>query len=181
VISMSVAGVKNHEVKEGIDANYLKGCQLMLFNQWVKAFKYFRQCDENTKFYTKVKNLYLQKLFEDGHPDRLREPEIQYLIKEMEKELNKRYMTKEDLDLLSSTSSLHSSFISNISPTTKGTRKSISKTNKARFTNMERDQTFGKLSIIAIEHATPERVSSKEDASKSMKNKSAVENKRETL
>jgi hypothetical protein len=74
VITMPVSFAQNPQVKDGIDENYLKGCQYLLFEEYIKSFKAFRKCEEDLSFVIKVKNLYLSKVIEDGDVKVLNHP-----------------------------------------------------------------------------------------------------------
>lgn len=57
-IPMTVA--RNPEVKGLIDDNFVRGCQHLHQNEYIKAFKAFRQCEEDFKHILKLKKTYVQ-------------------------------------------------------------------------------------------------------------------------
>ena len=68
IITMPVTYAKYPEVKDGIDENYIKGCQYLLFQDYIKAFKCFRKTEKDVEFVTKVKNLFISKVIDDKNP-----------------------------------------------------------------------------------------------------------------
>ena len=76
VITMPVTYVRHPQQKGGIDEQYLKGCQYLLQEEYIKSFKTLRQCEDSLNFVIKVKNLYLSKAIEQKDRGALDDPKL---------------------------------------------------------------------------------------------------------